>query len=110
MVFIFNKMENNNEIWKDIPKYEGVYQCSNLGNVKRIDNYSTGKNLSKIQSYNTRLRVFLCMNSRIISHRICVLVALTFLDYEEKMSNFEIKNKNGNIWDDRLVNLELIPK
>ncbi len=50
------------------------------------------------------------MNSRIISHRICVLVALTFLDYEEKMSNFEIKNKNGNIWDDRLVNLELIPK
>ena len=24
------------EIWKDIPKYEGVYQVSNFGNVKTL--------------------------------------------------------------------------
>ena len=24
------------EIWKDIPNYEGLYQVSNLGRVKRI--------------------------------------------------------------------------
>ena len=24
------------EIWKDIPNYEGLYQVSNLGNVKSL--------------------------------------------------------------------------
>ena len=24
------------EIWKDIPEYEGLYQASNLGRIKRI--------------------------------------------------------------------------
>jgi hypothetical protein len=27
------------EIWKDIKNYEGLYQISNLGNVKRIATY-----------------------------------------------------------------------
>jgi len=25
------------EIWKDIPDYEGLYQVSNLGNVKSLN-------------------------------------------------------------------------
>ena len=24
------------EIWKDIPEYEGLYQASNLGNIKSL--------------------------------------------------------------------------
>ena len=103
-------MENNNEVWRDIPKYDGVYQVSNLGNVRRIDKYSNGKNLKKIHRYNQRYRVHLSLDGRAISHKICVLVALTFMDYEEKMPYFDIKSKNGNIWDDRLFNLELIPR
>ena len=27
------------EIWKDIKDYEGLYQVSNLGNVKSLDRY-----------------------------------------------------------------------
>ena len=27
---------NNEEIWKDIPEFEGMYQVSNLGRVKRL--------------------------------------------------------------------------
>lgn len=27
-----------NEIWKDIPDYEGIYQASNLGKIKRLSN------------------------------------------------------------------------
>ena len=27
------------EIWKDIPEYEGLYQVSNLGNVKSLNRY-----------------------------------------------------------------------
>ena len=30
-------MENfDNEIWKDIPNYEGLYQASNLGRIKSL--------------------------------------------------------------------------
>ena len=38
------------EIWKDIPNYEGIYQVSNLGNVKSLsrENYSgKGMKISK---------------------------------------------------------------
>ena len=27
----------NKEIWKDIPNYEGLYQASNLGNIRSLD-------------------------------------------------------------------------
>ena len=27
------------EIWKDIPKYEGLYQISSFGRVKRLEGY-----------------------------------------------------------------------
>ena len=26
----------DDEIWKDIPGYEGAYQCSNLGRIKSL--------------------------------------------------------------------------
>ena len=29
-----------NEIWKDIERYEGLYQVSNLGRVKALPKYS----------------------------------------------------------------------
>lgn len=30
------------EIWKDIPGYEGLYQVSNMGRVKRLEGYDAG--------------------------------------------------------------------
>ena len=35
--FIFRKMTNEIEIWKDVVGYEGLYEVSSLGNVKSID-------------------------------------------------------------------------
>lgn len=32
------------EIWKDIPEYEGVYQISNLGNIRSLDRTIKDKN------------------------------------------------------------------
>ena len=32
------------EIWKDIPGYDGLYQVSNLGNVKSLERYFPSKN------------------------------------------------------------------
>lgn len=31
-----------NEIWKDVPGYEGYYQASNLGRIKSLDHYAKG--------------------------------------------------------------------
>ena len=39
------------EIWKDIPKYEGLYQVSNFGNIKSLD---------KIVYRNVNGKVFPC--------------------------------------------------
>ena len=36
------------EVWKDVKNYEGLYQISNLGNVKRI---SSGK---RLKPYNRK--------------------------------------------------------
>ena len=44
-------MENlnyDNEIWKDIPEYEGLYQVSNLGRVKSLERFRKGKNDSSL--------------------------------------------------------------
>lgn len=30
------------EIWKDIEGYQGLYQISNLGNIKSLHNYRKG--------------------------------------------------------------------
>ena len=32
-------ISKSEEIWKPIPKYEGIYEVSNLGNVRSVDRY-----------------------------------------------------------------------
>ena len=34
-----------NEVWKDIPNYEGLYQVSNLGRIKSITHFVEKKQL-----------------------------------------------------------------
>ena len=42
-------MEEVEEIWEDIKGYEGLYQVSNLGNIKSFKRYKDGK-LMKLKS------------------------------------------------------------
>ena len=37
------------EVWKDIPEYEGLYQVSNLGNVKSLDRVSSNGRKLKVK-------------------------------------------------------------
>lgn len=32
-------ISRSEEIWKPIPEYEGIYEVSNLGNVRSVDRY-----------------------------------------------------------------------
>ena len=49
-----------NEIWADIPNYEGIYQASNLGRVKSLDRISGEKRPRRIKE--KILAVYYCTN------------------------------------------------
>ena len=47
------EQELNNEVWKDIKGYEGLYQVSNMGRVKSVARTVTWKNQS-VKRYKER--------------------------------------------------------
>ncbi|MDM8222537.1 NUMOD4 domain-containing protein [Limosilactobacillus vaginalis] len=47
-----------NEIWKDIPKYEGYYQVSTMGRVKSLDRTIVYKNGVKHRYRGQILKLF----------------------------------------------------
>lgn len=104
------------EIWKDIPGYEGAYQVSDQGNVRSLDRRV--RFVSKAGAECTRLmcgRVLRsgdCKGYRIVNLSgygtiaIHLLVARAFLpDVHE-----EVNHKNGVKSDNRLDNLEWVSK
>ena len=81
-------MNFENEIWKDIPNYEGLYQVSNLGRVKSLDRKVLRKDgrINNIKGkmlkfYNTRgySYVDICKNSKYKKCKIHRLVAKAFI-------------------------------
>ena len=76
------------EIWKDIIGYEGLYQVSNMGNVKSLDRWVKAKGNGKqfyasqpikIKYPNNYAYVFIYKNNKLKSHRVHRLVAKAFL-------------------------------
>lgn len=92
------------EIWKDIPEYEGLYQISNLGNVKSLyritnNNHIIHEKILKPQeNYNGYLIVNLYKNNKMESKLIHRLVGKTFIDNPNNYNyiNHIDKNKNNN--------------
>lgn len=84
------------EIWKDIKGYEGLYQVSNKGNVKSLNYKRSGKdkilklvkqknNYIKIQLYKDRI------SKQFFVHR---LVAETFIDNPDNLLCVNHKDEN----------------
>lgn len=92
------------EIWKDIPNYEGLYQISNLGNVKSLyritnNNHIIHEKILKPQDNNNGyLIVNLYKNNKMKAKLIHRLVAKTFIDNPNNYSyiNHIDKNKSNN--------------
>ena len=90
------------EIWKDIPNYEGLYQVSSLGNVKSIrQNKILKPSLTGKKEY---YGVSLCVNGKPKRYMIHKLVADTFLDNPENLPL--INHKDENKLNNCLSNLE----
>ncbi len=101
------------EIWKDIKGYEGLYQVSSLGNVRklkeRVDKGRCHRNLNEkllkpIETYNGYLRVELRKNNNKKRIRIHRLVAETFIPNPENKS--EVNHIDGNKHNNKVSNLE----
>ena len=87
----------NKEIWKDIPGYEGLYQASNLGRIKKI--WKTKETIMKPSLQKEGyLRIGLVKNSKRKSYQVHRLIALCFIDniYNKKYVNHIDGNKQNN--------------
>ena len=96
------------EVFKDVPNYEGIYQVSNLGNVK---SFKWGKemNLKSARSKNKYFSVVLRKEKVSKTFRIHVLVAMAFLDFKPNgKQDLTIDHKNGVRTDNRLENLQIV--
>lgn len=88
------------EIWKNIKDYEGLYQVSNLGNVKSL---KTNKCLYYSKSKNY-LRVGLNKNGIRRGYSIHRLVAQTFIPNPDNLPCINHKDCNGH--NNKVDNLE----
>ena len=76
------------EIWRDIPRYEGLYQVSNFGRVKSLPKrkgkgvgYATSEKILR-HSVNSRgyCNIVLCKNGKTETFALHRLVAENFID------------------------------
>lgn len=106
----------SNEIWKDIKDYEGLYQVSNLGNVRSLDRFvydfnsnnkskrfKKGKLLKVRQTGKKYLSAFLSKNNILKKFFVHRLVAEHFID----KNNFKCmpsENRENIKLDDLYIN------
>lgn len=95
------------ERWEDIPGYEGYYQVSNTGLVKRITG-GKGAQIGRVLkpvNFIGYSEVGLSVNGKIRRYRIHNLVMLAFVGIP---NGLEVNHINGIRNDNRLENLEYV--
>lgn len=90
-----------NEIWKDIEGYEGLYQVSNFGRVKRV---TTGRILKGGKDRGGYLRITLCKNGVTSTKTIHRLVAQAFIPNPENKP--EVNHIDENKTNNNVLNLD----
>ena len=94
------------ELWKDIKTYEGLYQVSNLGNVKSVDRYIyAGDNSNhkyqhikehylKLNGGRKYIQVILCKNGKTKAFLVHRLVAEAFIPNPNNLPCVNHKDEN----------------
>ena len=106
------------EVWRNIPKYEGLYQVSNLGKVRSLDRHVKDSNnerrrflkgkLLKHGITNKYQHVTLCIKSEQKTYSVHCLVMLAFKGTPPK--DKEVAHNNGVRDDNKLTNLRYATK
>jgi hypothetical protein len=101
-------MNNNLEVWKDIPGYKDLYQASNFGNIKSLGNNAKRKDKilkPAINSSNQTVLV-LAKNKTKTSYIVHSLIAKTFLNLDIN-SIIRVKHIDGNKLNNHFTNLKV---
>lgn len=91
----------NDEIWKDIKDYEGLYQVSNYG---RVRNTSRGNIRSPYLCEKRYYRIILYKNNKTKKPRVHRLVAQAFIPNPDNKA--EVNHKDFNKVNNHIDNLE----
>lgn len=87
------------EEWKDVPEYEGLYQVSNLGKIRRNGRAKTFR-----VDWRGYLTVWLCKNSIQKNYKVHRLVAAAFIPNPENKRT--VNHIDGNKQNNHVENLE----
>jgi phage gp36-like protein len=120
---VIPKEEPKQEIWKDIPNYESLYQVSNFGNVKSLERYVKGKVGNRLQKENILSKVLvgdkgnqyyavtLCNNKDRKQIKVSVLVAMAFLNHiPNGYVGLTVDHIDNNPLNNNVDNLQVITK
>lgn len=98
------------EIWKDIPGFEGKYQASNQGRIKSINNrrHTGGYILSPVKNTYDYYQVFLYDNGK---RKLCLVSRLVYSAFNGPIpKDMQVNHINENTLDNRLCNLNLMSR
>ena len=102
------------EIYKPIPNYEGLYEVSNLGNVKSLNRKSeNGRNIKeRVMSSNKNsvgyYSVTLRKDGKSNTPNIHQLVAIAFLNHKPNKGVEVVDHINNDKSDNSLINLQIV--
>lgn len=105
------------EVWKDIKGYEGIYQVSNMGRVKTLEKklhtWNGGRTqqetiLKPIIQRSGYAHVGLWSSSKCKQSRLHRLVAETFCPNDDPLNKTQVNHINENKLDNRAENLEWV--
>ena len=97
------------EEWRDVIGYEGSYQVSNLGRVRRVGkglNVRNGRILKPRPTNDGYVAAKLCIKCKEKVVRIHILVAEAFIG--KRQPRMQVNHKNGISDDNRPANLEWV--
>lgn len=108
------------EIWRPIPGYEGMYEASNLGNIRNVPRVIIDKRghrhpvkacvrtFHKTPTCQYYVIVLSSGDRQFHNHLVHRLIASAFLeDYSDKL---EINHKDGNKLNNAVDNLEMVTR
>ena len=109
---------NNIEIYKNVTGYEGIYQVSNLGNVKSLERKVIGK-LDSIRTLKEKVLknnlnkkgyylVGLMKDNKQATKKVHQLVAIAFLGHTPCGMKLVVDHIDNNPLNNRVDNLQII--